>query len=74
MRGAGCVGVAGKRVDRLSPGRPQSFRYQRRPVDDCSPGRGGMAQDGGTRSGTFHGEMDHCRIHTYIRTMHYAAH
>ena len=22
-------------------GRPQSFRRQRRPVDDCSPGRGG---------------------------------
>ena len=26
-------------------------------VDDCSPGRGGMAQDGGT----FHGEIDLCR-------------
>ena len=24
----------------VSPGRPQSFRYQRRPVDDCSPGYG----------------------------------
>ena len=29
-------------------------------VDDCSPGRGGMAQDGGTRGGTFHGKMDRC--------------
>ena len=38
-------------------GRPQSFRHQRRPVDDCSPGRGGMAQN----SGTFYGEMDRCR-------------
>ena len=47
-------------VDGLSPGRPQSFRYQRRSVDDCGPGRGGMAQDGGTRGGTFHG-MDRCR-------------
>ena len=27
----------------------------------CSPGRGGMAQDGGTRGGTFHGEMNRCR-------------
>ena len=43
------------------PGRPQSFRHQRRPVDDCSPGRGGMAQNGGTRGGTFHGEMDRWR-------------
>ena len=38
-----------------------SFRYQRRLVNDCSPGRGDMAQDGGTRSGVFHGEIDHCR-------------
>ena len=45
MRSAGCGGVTGKRVDRVFPGRPQSFRYQRRPVDDCSPGRGGMAQE-----------------------------
>ena len=45
----------------VSPGRPQSFRYQGRPVDDCNPGRGGMTQDGGTRGGTFHGEMDRCR-------------
>ena len=51
----------GKIVDGLSPRRPQNFRYQRRPVDDCSPGRGRMAQDGGTRGGTFHGEIDHCR-------------
>ena len=30
-------------------------------VDDCSPGRGVMAQDGGTRGGTFRGGMDRCR-------------
>ena len=30
-------------------------------VDDRSPGRGGMAQDGGTRGEKFHGEMDRCR-------------
>ena len=49
-------------VDGVFPGRPQSVWHQRRPVNDCSPaGRGGMAQDGGTRGGTFHGEKDCCR-------------
>ena len=39
-----------------------SVWYQRRPVNDyCSPGRGEMTQDGGSRGGTFHGEMDHHR-------------
>ena len=51
--GRGLRRGSGKRVDGVLPGRPQSFRYQRLPVDDCSPGRGRMAQDGGTRSGTF---------------------
>ena len=40
-------------MDGVFPGRPQSFRHQRRPVDDCSPGRGEMAQNGRTRGGTF---------------------
>ena len=31
--------------------RPRKFRYQRRSVDDCSPGRGRMAQDSGTIKG-----------------------
>ena len=58
--GAGCVGKKEKEwvgclLDDLS------FRYQRRPLDDCSPGRGGMAQDGETRGGTFDGEIDGCR-------------
>ena len=55
------MGGQGKRVDGVFPGRPQSFRHQRRPVDDCSPGRGGMVQNGRTRGGTFHGKMDRCR-------------
>ena len=38
-----------------------SFWHQPRPVDDCSPGRGEMAQDSGTRGATFHGEIDRCR-------------
>ena len=45
--------VAGKRVNGVFLGRSQSFRYQRRPMDDCSPGREGMAQDGGTRRERF---------------------
>ena len=57
--GAGCMG--GQDKDGVFPGRRQSFRYQRRLVDDCSSGRGGMAQDSGTTGGTFHGEIDRCR-------------
>ena len=55
-----CEGL-GKIVYGVFPERPQSFRHQRRPVDDCSLGRGRMAQIVGTGGGTFHGEMDHCR-------------
>ena len=36
--GRGLRGGAGKIVDWVSSERPQSFRYQRRPVDDCSRG------------------------------------
>ena len=56
--GRGMCGGPEKRVDGVFPGRPQRFRHQRRPVDDCSPGRGGMAQNGRTRGGTFHGEIN----------------
>ena len=59
--GRGLCGGPGKRVDGVFPGRSQSFRHQRRSVDDCSLGLGGMAQNGGTRGETFHGEMDRCR-------------
>ena len=48
-------------MDGVFLGRPQSFRHQRRPVGNCSPGRGRMTQNGGTRGGTFHGKMDRCR-------------
>ena len=59
--GAGGVGVRkNSGWGGVFAGRPQRFRHQRRPVDDCSPGQGGMAQVDGTRGGTFHGEMDHC--------------
>ena len=58
MTGAGCVGGQMKEwmgcfLDDL----PQRIRHQRRPMDDCSPGRGGIAQNGGA----FHGEMDRFR-------------
>ena len=59
--GRGLCGGPGKRVDGVFPGRPQSFQHQRRSLDDCSPGRGGMAQNGGTRGRTFHGEIYRCR-------------
>ena len=59
--GRGLCGGPGKRVDGVFPGRPQSLQHKRRLVDDCSPGRGGMTQNGGTRGRTFHGEMDRCR-------------
>ena len=48
-------------MDGVSPRRFQSFRYQRRSVDNCSPRREVMAQNDGTRGGTFHGEIDRCR-------------
>ena len=59
--GVDCGGGGGERVDAVFPGRPQSFRHQRRPVDDCSPGRGGMVQNGGTKGRTFHSEIDRYR-------------
>ena len=59
--GRGLRGGPGKIVNGVFPGRPQSLPHQRRPVDDCSPGRGGMVRDSGTRGGTFHGKMDRCR-------------
>ena len=59
--GRGLCGGPGKRVDEVFSGRCQSSRHQRRPVDIYSLGRGGMAQNGRTRGGTFHGEMDRCR-------------
>ena len=52
--GRGLLEGAGKIVDGVLPGRPQSFRHQRRPVDDCSSGRGEIAQDGGIRGEAFH--------------------
>ena len=61
LGGGGLCGRPGKRVGAIFPRRPQSFQHQRRPLDDCSPGRGEMAQKGGTRGGIFHGELDRCR-------------
>ena len=52
ISGEGCGlrwGPGKRRVDGVFHGRSQSFRRQRRPVDDCNPGRGGMAQHGGIR-------------------------
>ena len=54
--GCGLCEGPGKRVNGVFPGRPQSFRNQRRSVD---PGRGGMAQNGGTRGGTRKPRLDY---------------
>ena len=59
--GAGCVGGQDKEWMGCFLDDLKSFRHQRRPVDGCSRGRGGMAQNGRARGGTFHGEMDRCR-------------
>ena len=59
--GARAAFVDREKVDGVFTGRPQSFWPQRRPVDDGNPGRGEMAQDGGTKGGTLHSEMDRCR-------------
>ena len=56
--GRGLCGGPGKRVDRVLTGR---FRHQRADQWTMLPGRGGMAQNGGTRGERFYGEMDHCR-------------
>ena len=53
LLGARAAWGAGKIVDGVSPGRPQSFWYQRRPVNVCNRGRGGIAQDGRVRDRTF---------------------
>ena len=59
--GAGCVrGQENEWMGCFLDG-PQRFRHQRRPVDDFNPGRGQMAQNGGTSGEKFHGEMDRCR-------------
>ena len=41
--GRGLRGGPVKKVDRVFSGRPHSSRHQRRPVDNCSPGRGERA-------------------------------
>ena len=59
--GAGSIGGQEKEWMECFLDDLRAFRHQRRPVDNCRPGRGGMAQNGGTRGGTFHGEMERFR-------------
>ena len=47
----GLHGGSRKRVNGVSSGRLQSFRYLRRPVHDCSPEQGEIEQDDRTRGG-----------------------
>ena len=60
VRGAGCVGGQEKEWIGCFLDDLRAFGINQ-PVDDCSPGRGGMAQNGGIRGGTFHGKMNCCR-------------
>ena len=60
--GAGCAGGQEKKWAEYFLDDVRAFgRDQRRPVNDCSPGRGKMAQNGRTRGGTFYGKTDRCR-------------
>ena len=52
---------SGRRVSGVFRGRSHSFRYQRRAVEERSPGRGGIAQDNGKRGGTFHDLLSCCQ-------------
>ena len=61
MGGAGCAGGQGKKwlgclLDNL-----KAFGINADQWTTVAQDEGGMAQDGGTRGGTFHGEMDRCR-------------
>ena len=60
--GAGCVGGQEKEWMRCFLDDLRAFGINADQwTTDCSPGRGGMVQNGKTRGGTFHGEMDRCR-------------
>ena len=47
-------------MDRVFPGQPQSFGINADQWMTAAQDEGGW-QDGGTRGGTFHGDMDSCR-------------
>ena len=57
LGGAGCVGGQEKEWMGCFLDDLRAFGINADPVDGCSPGRGGMAQNGRT----FHGDMIHCR-------------
>ena len=54
--GAGCVGGQEKELMGCFLDDLRAFGINTDQWTTCSPGRGRMAQDGGTRGGTFHGE------------------
>ena len=59
--GRGLRGGQEKKVGGVFPGRPQSFRHQRRPVvDDYSPGRGGNDAGRRNQGRNVSGENDRC--------------
>ena len=58
---AGCVGGEEKEWIGCILNDLRYFGINADPVNDCSPGRGGMVQNGRTRGRIFHGKMDRCR-------------
>ena len=59
--GGGLCGGAGKIVDGAFPGPTSELSASTPTSGRLRPGRGGMAQNGRTRGGTFHGKMSRCR-------------
>ena len=60
--GAGCVGAQEKEWMGCFLDDLRAFGINADQWTNCSPGRGGIAQNGRrTRGGTFHGKMDRCR-------------
>ena len=59
--GRGLREGAGKRVDEVFPGRPLELPAPTSTSGRLQPRTRGVVQDGRTRCGTFHGEMNRCR-------------
>ena len=58
---AGCVGGQEKEWTGCLLDNLKAFGINADQWTTAAPGRGGMAQDGGTRGGTFHSKLDRCR-------------
>ena len=66
VEGAGCVDGKEKEWTGVSWTTSELSVSTPTNVDGWSPGRGGMTQDGGTKVGTFHAEMDRYRKKSWL--------